>query len=75
MRLFEFGLLGGSPTQVMINKSKALAVEFTDLHRQDLKLPLGKRYNQGFLVAIPPWDLDAFEPFLSSLTGKLEKND
>lgn len=75
LRLFEFGLLGDSSTQVMINKLKALTVEFTDLHRQDLNLPLEKRYNQGLLVAIRPWDLDAFKPFLSSLTGKVEVDE
>jgi DNA-binding Xre family transcriptional regulator len=75
LRLFEFGLLGDSSTQMMINKLKALAVEFTDLHRQDLKMPLEKRYNQGLLVAIRPWDLEVFKPFLSSLTGKVKTNE
>jgi DNA-binding Xre family transcriptional regulator len=75
LRLFEFGLLGDSSTQVMINKLKALAVEFTDLHRQDLNLPLEKRYNQGLLMAIRPWDLEVFKPFLSSLSGKAEKTE
>lgn len=75
LRLFEFGLLGDSSTQVMINKLKALTVEFTDLHRQDLNLPLDKRFNQGLLVAIRPWDLEVFKPFLSSLSGEVEKNE
>lgn len=65
-RLFQFGLLGDASTRVMINKLKSLALEFTELHRQDLGLPLEKRYNLGLLMAIRPWDLDAFKPLISN---------
>lgn len=65
LRLFQFGLLTEASCQLMINKIKALALEFTELHRQDLTQPLDKRYNLGLLMAIRPWDLDAFRPLLN----------
>ncbi len=61
-RLFLFGLLGDSSTQIMMNRMKSLAREFTDLHRQDAHLPLDKRHNIGFMLALRPWDLDVFVP-------------
>ena len=63
-RLFQFGLLGDSSTQIILGKLKSLAQEFTDLHRQDLKLPLNKRHNLGLLIAMRPWELDVFKPLL-----------
>lgn len=66
LRLFQFGLLGDSSTHIMINKLKALALEFTELHRQDLNLPLEKRYSQGLLIAIRPWELEVFKPLISN---------
>ena len=61
-RLFLFGLLGDSATQIMINKMKTLAQEFAELHRQDANLPLDKRHNIGFMLALRPWDLEVFLP-------------
>jgi DNA-binding Xre family transcriptional regulator len=61
-RLFLFGLLGDSSAQVMINKMQSLAREFTDLHRQDARLPLEKRHNIGFMLALRPWELEVFQP-------------
>ncbi|MBT4862479.1 MAG: hypothetical protein HON46_16930 [Gammaproteobacteria bacterium] len=65
-RLFQFALLGDASTQIMLNKIRGLAQEFTELHRQDLKLPLNKRYNQGLLIAMRPWDLDVFKPLMGN---------
>lgn len=64
-RLFQFGLLGESSSRLMIDKLKALSREFTELHRQDLTLPLEKRYNLGLLMAIRPWELDVFKPLIN----------
>jgi len=61
-RLFLFGLLGESSTQVMMNKLQSLAKEFTDLHRQDAKLPLDKRRSIGVILAIRPWELPFLQP-------------
>lgn len=61
-RLFLFGLLGDASLQVLMNKLQALSKEFTELHRQDAQLPLEKRQNMGFMLAIRPWELGVFEP-------------
>ena len=61
-RLFLFGLLGDASAQVMINKMQSLAKEFTELHRQDAHLPLEKRHNIGFMLALRPWELEVFQP-------------
>ncbi len=62
-RLFLFGLLGDASTQTLINKMHALAREFTELHRQDARLPLQKRHNIGFMLALRPWELEVFQPW------------
>ncbi len=61
-RLFLFGLLSDTSAEVLNNKLQALAKEFGELHRQDAKLPIGKRCNFGFMLALRPWELEAFEP-------------
>lgn len=65
-RTFLFGLLGDSSAQILINKINALASEFTALHRQDSALPLDKRHNIGLMLAMRPWDLQAFQPLRRS---------
>lgn len=66
LRLFQFGLLSEASAEVLNNKLQALAKEFGELHRQDAKLPLGKRSNFGLLLAMRPWELEAFRPLRNS---------
>lgn len=68
-RLFLFGLLGDSSAQLMLNKMQTLAREFSELHRQDARLPLDKRHNIGFMLALRPWELGVFQP-LQRKSGK-----
>ncbi len=65
-RLFQFGLLSDAAAQIMTGKMEALVQEFTDLHCQDLKLPLKSRNNIGFFLALRPWDLEAFKPYTNN---------
>jgi len=67
-RLFLYGLLGESSLQQVKNKMQALASEFTELLRQDVKLPIDKRHSVGFMLAMRPWEADIFQP----LTRKKE---
>ena len=62
--LFLFGLLSEASTQIAINKLQILAREFHDLHRQDACMPLGKRHSIGFMLALRPWEMEVFQPFL-----------
>jgi transcriptional regulator with XRE-family HTH domain len=61
-RLFLFGLLGDASLEVLTKKIQSLSKEFTELHRQDAQLPLDKRHNIGFMLAIRPWELGVFQP-------------
>lgn len=63
-RLFLFGLMSEASTRVMMNKIKSLAREFAELHRHDASLPLDKRHNIGFMMALRPWELDVFRPLV-----------
>lgn len=62
-RMFLFGLLGDTSIQILMNKIQAIGKEFAELHRLDTQLPLDKRHNVGFMLALRPWELDAFVPF------------
>lgn len=61
-RLFLFGLLGDASIHALNKKIHALAKEFTELHRQDAQLPLEKRNNIGFMLAVRPWEVGVFQP-------------
>jgi len=65
-RLFMFGLLGDSGTQLLIKRMQSLAKEFTDLYRQDIKLPLEKRRTIGLMLAMRPWNAEVFSPLTKS---------
>lgn len=65
LRQFQFGLLSETSIQLMKNKLKALTIEFNELHRRDLNLPLTKRHSLGLLVAIRPWELEVFKPLIN----------
>jgi len=65
-RLFMFGLMGDTTTQLLINRMQSLAKEFTDLYRQDINLPLEKRRTIGFMLAMRPWNAEVFTPLTKS---------
>ncbi len=72
-RKFLFGLLGDSSTQILINKIKTLANEFNEMHSQDAALSLDKRHNIGFMMALRPWELEAFQPFQLTRSEKAKR--
>jgi len=61
-RLFQSGLFSDASIQVFMNKMQMLIKEFTELHRQDARLPFEKRRNVGFMLALRPWELEVFRP-------------
>ncbi len=63
-RLFHFGLLSDASSHIMIEKMNSLAHEFTESHKQDLKLPLHKRHSQGLMLAMRPWELGIFKSLI-----------
>jgi hypothetical protein len=54
------GMLSKSSAERMIGRMRRLAAEFADLHDEDKRLPIGERRPASLLVAIRPWELDAF---------------
>lgn len=62
-RLFLSGLLSERSQEIILNRLQVLAKEFTELHRQDRGLPLAKRKNIGFLLALREWDFSVFQPY------------
>ena len=63
-RLFLYGLLSDASIQILLRKIQAMNREIAELSRQDAHLPLTKRHNIGLMVAMRPWDLEAFIPYL-----------
>lgn len=62
-RLFLFGLLGEGSVRQLMERMQALATEVRELHRQDAKLPYEKRHNIGLMLALRPWEVEAFRPY------------
>ena len=60
-RLFLTGPLSDRSHQMLMNKVRALANEFAELHRQDSGLARDKRQNIGLLIALRPWEFEAFQ--------------
>jgi len=60
-RFFLSGLLSERSHDYMIRKLEVIAKEFTELHRQDMDVPLKKRKNIGLFTALRPFELSVFQ--------------
>jgi transcriptional regulator with XRE-family HTH domain len=58
--LLASGQLSKASIAAMIAKLKRAVGEFSELHQEDMALPLERRRGTSMLVAIRPWSLDAF---------------
>lgn len=54
------GMISKSSAERMIGRMRRLAAEFADLHDEDKRLPIGERRPASLLLAMRPWELDAF---------------
>ena len=54
------GMLSQAASAQMISRLKRLAREFSELDENDKRLPLGERRPASLLLAVRPWELDAF---------------
>jgi DNA-binding Xre family transcriptional regulator len=54
------GMLSKASSAKIIEKLKRVALEFSELHNEDVRLPLEQRSAMSVLVALRPWELDAF---------------
>lgn len=54
------GMLSQASTQRMLARLRRVANEFSEMHVEDAKLPLGERRSASVVVAMRPWELDDF---------------
>lgn len=54
------GMLSKNSSADVVNRLKRITREFSDLHNDDTRLPLGERSPMTLLVAIRHWQLAAF---------------
>lgn len=54
------GMLSKGSSAAIATRLKRIAREFSDLHNEDVRLPLAERSAMSLLVAIRHWELEAF---------------
>jgi hypothetical protein len=54
------GMLSSASSADIVNRLKRITREFSDLHNDDSRLPLGERSPMTLLVAVRHWQLQAF---------------
>jgi transcriptional regulator with XRE-family HTH domain len=55
------GMLSRASADTVIGRMRRIANEFTELHHADAHLPLGERRPATLVLAIRPWELEAFQ--------------
>lgn len=58
---FVSGMLSRSSNTVIQHHMRRLGAEFTELHDQDVRLPLNERFGTSLLIAIRPWIPEMFK--------------
>ena len=54
------GMLSKSSSAAVVTRLKRIAREFSELHNEDMRLPLAERSAMSLLVAMRHWELQAF---------------
>jgi hypothetical protein len=54
------GMLSKASSERLIGRLRRVAQEFAEMHDDDKRLPLGERRPASLLLAVRPWELDAF---------------
>ena len=54
------GMLSRNSSAAVVTRLKRIAREFSELHNEDVRLPLNERSAMSLLVAIRHWELAAF---------------
>ncbi|QBM16133.1 hypothetical protein MARI_02130 [Marinobacter sp. JH2] len=63
LRLFVSGMLSTQSNEAVQQKLNRLALEFRHCHEEDLALPLEHRFGVSLLMAMRPWEIEAFDRF------------
>jgi hypothetical protein len=57
------GMLSRTSNTTIQNHMRRLSAEFTELHHQDLNLPLSERFGTSLILAVRPWTPQSFKQF------------
>jgi DNA-binding Xre family transcriptional regulator len=63
LMVFVSGMLSRNGNAAMQSRMKRLGAEFSELHGQDLELPLDERFGTSLLLALRPWIPEEFKKF------------
>ena len=63
LMVFTSGMLSRTGNAAIQARIKRLSAEFSEMHQQDLGLPLSERFGTSLLLAIRPWMPDSFRKF------------
>jgi transcriptional regulator with XRE-family HTH domain len=58
--LLVSGMLSKASCAAVAERLKRVANEFSELHQDDVALPLDRRHGTGLLLAVRPWNMEAF---------------
>lgn len=58
--LFRSGMLSRGSNASLQKKMERLVAEFSELHQEDIGLPLAERFGSSILIALRPWEFDYF---------------
>jgi hypothetical protein len=61
LMLFGSGMLSRTSNAAIQSRMKRLSLEFSELHNQDLDLPLNERLGTSLLLALRPWAPESFK--------------
>ena len=61
--VFASGMLSRTGNAAMQSRMKRLGAEFSEMHTQDLELPLAERFGTSLLLALRPWIPEEFKKF------------
>ena len=61
LMVFSSGMLSRTSNAAIQSRMKRLISEFSELHHQDLQLPLSERFGTSILLALRPWMPDTFK--------------
>lgn len=57
------GMLSRASNATIQNHMRRLGAEFSELHHQDLSLPLSERFGTSLILAVRPWTPESFKNF------------
>ena len=63
LMVFVNGMLSRTNNAVIQNRIRRLSSEFSELHHEDLDLPLSERFGMTLLLTIRPWTPELFKRF------------